>query len=296
MPTASFALRIRFSFFGLRRLDAAFLLPSRSQKKLGCYADLSSLNKFLPLLRVLCAPISVISVLSFFRFGLYLLFNDPNAAAFPLPSHCGETRLFSLSTLNKFLPLLRVLCAPASVLSVLSFFCLAFYLLFNDPNAASKFLPLLRVLCAPASVISVLSFFRFGLYLLFNDPNAAFLASSASLVISPNDTRATNAFKKYVSFSNLCNPSIFGGLSFQIAKSALSIRFTHNSNPAKLKSARPAIAANVFASRSCSPNEKIARAVSNLRPTASSTFAWSASVNNGCRASAAIKSAVCAVA
>src|SRR5256885_14905674 len=99
MPTASFALRIRFSFFGLRRLDAAFLLPSRSQKKLGCYADLSSLNKFLPLLRVLCAPISVISVLSFFRFGLYLLFNDPNAAFLAFPSLLVQIRPASCSAL-----------------------------------------------------------------------------------------------------------------------------------------------------------------------------------------------------
>ena len=122
-------------------------------------------------------------------------------------------------------------------------------------------------------MISVLSFFRLGLYLLFNDPSAAFRASSAPFVISPNDTRATNALNKYESFSNRCNPSIRGGLSLQIKKSALSILFTHNSNPPKLKSARPAIAANAFANRSCSPNEKIPRAVSNLRPTASSTFA-----------------------
>src|SRR5262249_25606797 len=107
---------------------------------------------------------------------------------------------------------------------------------------------------------------RRGGYLLFNDSSAAFCAPADPPVIFPCDTRATTASTRYVPFSNLCNPSSFGGLSFQMEESALSMRRTHDSNPATLKSARPAIAASALASRSCSPKLKIVRAVSSLFP------------------------------
>src|SRR5262249_3661572 len=79
--------------------------------------------------------------------------------------------------------------------------------------------------------------------LFCSDLSATLFASAAPLVISPCDSLATNALNKYVSFSNRCKPSIFGGLSFQIDMSSLSMSCTHFSNPVSSKSARRAITA-----------------------------------------------------